>query len=61
MRVALKDTTLPRGGGPDGNSPIGILKDTPIGYSTLFLQRREDIYPPGKFQHRRRQQFELVS
>lgn len=26
VRVALKDTTLPRGGGPDGNEPIGITK-----------------------------------
>jgi hypothetical protein len=26
--------------------PIGILKDTPVGYSTLCMQRREDIYPP---------------
>lgn len=31
FRSALKDTTLPHGGGPDGNSPIGILKGTPIG------------------------------
>lgn len=46
VRVALKDTTLPHGGGPDGSQPIGVLKDTPVGYSTLALQRREDIYPP---------------
>ena len=45
VRLALKDTTLPRGGGADGLSPIGILKDTPIGYSTLVMQRREDLYP----------------
>ncbi|KAK5115778.1 hypothetical protein LTR62_000867 [Meristemomyces frigidus] len=45
VRVALQDTTLPRGGGKNGDEPIGILKDTPIGYSTLILQRREDIYP----------------
>lgn len=31
VRVALKDTTLPHGGGPDGNSPIGVLQGTPIG------------------------------
>lgn len=47
VRVALHDTTLPRGGGPNGDQPIGVLKDTPIGYSTLILQRREDIYPSG--------------
>lgn len=45
VRLALHDTTLPRGGGPDGLSPIGILKDTPIGYSTLVMQRRLDLYP----------------
>ncbi len=45
VRLALKDTTLPHGGGPDGLSPIGILKDTPIGYSTLVMQRREDLTP----------------
>ncbi|KAK2626072.1 hypothetical protein QTJ16_004334 [Diplocarpon rosae] len=46
VRLALKDTTLPRGGGPDGLSPVGILKDTPIGYSTLVMQRRPDLTPP---------------
>jgi cytochrome P450 len=53
VRLALKDTTLPRGGGPDGTEPMAVLKDTPIGYSTLVMQRREDIYPPvsDKFAH----------
>ncbi|KPI34486.1 Cytochrome 52A13 [Cyphellophora attinorum] len=46
VRGALKDTTLPRGGGPDGKQPLGILKDTPIGYSTILMQRRRDLYPP---------------
>ncbi|RMY46362.1 hypothetical protein D0865_09331 [Hortaea werneckii] len=45
VRVALKDTTLPHGGGPNGDEPIAVLKDTPIGYSTLVMQRREDVYP----------------
>lgn len=47
VRFSLCDTTLPRGGGPDGMSPIGVPKDTPIGYSTLIMQRRPDLYPPG--------------
>ena len=75
VRVALQDTTLPRGGGPDGTEPIAVAKgmfrearanmnaadylltgcvvDTPIGYSTFILQRREDLYPPAsaKFPH----------
>ena len=46
VRSALKDTTLPTGGGPDGKHPIGILKGTPITYSTLYMQRRRDLYPP---------------
>ncbi|QSZ33742.1 hypothetical protein DSL72_005313 [Monilinia vaccinii-corymbosi] len=45
VRLALKDTTLPLGGGPDGLSPVGILKDTPIGYSPLIMQRRDDLTP----------------
>ncbi|KAI9671617.1 MAG: Hsp70 protein that interacts with Zuo1p [Trizodia sp. TS-e1964] len=45
MRVALHDTTLPRGGGPDGLQPMGVLKDTPIGYATINMQRRKDLYP----------------
>ena len=45
IRTALQDTTLPRGGGPDGREPIGILKDTPVAYSALYMQRREDFYP----------------
>ncbi|KAI9810352.1 MAG: hypothetical protein M1827_006319 [Pycnora praestabilis] len=46
VRLALKDTTLPYGGGPNGDEPIGILKDTPIGYAPLVMQRRADLYPP---------------
>jgi cytochrome P450 len=45
VRFALNDTTLPVGGGKDGSQPIGILKGTPIAYSTLVMQRRADIYP----------------
>ncbi|KAH6690428.1 cytochrome P450 52A11 [Plectosphaerella plurivora] len=46
VRFSIKDTTLPTGGGPDGTQPIPVLKGTPIGYSTLVMQRRADIYPP---------------
>lgn len=46
VRFSLRDTTLPRGGGPDGSQPVAVLKDTPMGYSTLIMQRREDLYPP---------------
>lgn len=46
LRISLQDTTLPTGGGPDGQQPIGILKGTPVVYSTLVMQRRADLYPP---------------
>ncbi|KAK2766306.1 hypothetical protein FQN54_007823 [Arachnomyces sp. PD_36] len=46
VRHSLKPTTLPRGGGPDGRDPIGIRADTRIVYSTMYMQRRPDLYPP---------------
>lgn len=46
MRTALVDTTLPRGGGPDGSKPLPVLEGTPIGYSPMVMQRRPDLYPP---------------
>ncbi len=46
VRMSLRPTTLPRGAGPDGLEPIGIPKDTAIGYSTLVMHRRRDLYPP---------------
>jgi cytochrome P450 len=45
LRLALQDTTLPLGGGPDGLSPIGVLKDQIVTYSTLVMQRRSDLTP----------------
>ncbi|GAM85529.1 hypothetical protein ANO11243_035360 [Dothideomycetidae sp. 11243] len=45
VRIALKDTTLPRGGGPDGMQPVGIEAGAAVGYATMLLQRRRDIYP----------------
>lgn len=45
VRFAFKDTTLPRGGGADGSQPLAVLKDTAIGYATLVMQRRPDLYP----------------
>ncbi|KAI0593377.1 cytochrome P450 52A11 [Biscogniauxia sp. FL1348] len=46
LRLALRDTTLPRGGGPDGSEPLPVLKDTPVWYSSMAMQRRRDLYPP---------------
>ncbi|GAO14442.1 hypothetical protein UVI_02031650 [Ustilaginoidea virens] len=46
LRLALRDCTLPRGGGPDGSEPLPVLKDTKIAYSALVMQRLPELYPP---------------
>lgn len=43
LRAALEDTTLP---GQPGQPDIAVLKDDVVIYSTLAMQRREDLYPP---------------
>ncbi|OJJ06777.1 hypothetical protein ASPVEDRAFT_46128 [Aspergillus versicolor CBS 583.65] len=45
-RVAVKDTTLPVGGGPDGKSPVFVAKGEPVLYSVYTMHRRKDIYGP---------------
>ncbi|KAH8802503.1 cytochrome P450 [Xylogone sp. PMI_703] len=45
VRVALKDTTLPRGGGPDGSLPVGIPAGTGVSFSTYNLHHNPDFYP----------------
>ncbi|KAI5968308.1 hypothetical protein CANMA_002524 [Candida margitis] len=44
FRVANKDTTLPIGGGPDGNSPVYIGKGTTFAYSPYMTQRIDKFY-----------------
>ena len=43
-RVAVRDTTLPRGGGPDGSQPIFIPKGRQILIATYAMQHRADIW-----------------
>ncbi|KAK5079428.1 hypothetical protein LTR51_001625 [Lithohypha guttulata] len=45
-RAALQDTTLPRGGGPDGLSPVFVPKGRQILIPTYSMQHREDIWGP---------------
>lgn len=45
VRLALKDTTLPRGGGADRLSPVGVKKDTVVIYAPMYLQRDPEQYP----------------
>lgn len=56
-RVALRDTTLPRGGGPDGSAPLFVTKGTAV-YLNNFPKMRdvelwgEDIkaFRPSRFE-----------
>ncbi|KAG5929428.1 hypothetical protein E4U42_005895 [Claviceps africana] len=45
LRIALRDCTLPHGGGLDGSEPLPVLKNTRVGYSALVMQRRPELYP----------------
>ncbi|KAI8961455.1 cytochrome P450 [Daldinia sp. FL1419] len=44
IRFANKATVLPRGGGPDGLSPVMLPKGTGIAWSVYHLHRSESIY-----------------
>lgn len=46
VRVALRTTLLPSGGGPDGNSPVLISKGTGCGWSTYHMHRMTSLYGP---------------
>ncbi|KAH7333355.1 cytochrome P450 [Rhexocercosporidium sp. MPI-PUGE-AT-0058] len=41
LRSPPKDTTLPRGGGPNGDLPVAVLAGTQVIYSVISHQRRE--------------------
>lgn len=43
-RTALCTTTLPRGGGEDGLSPILIRRGMAVGYCPYLMHRRTDLY-----------------
>jgi hypothetical protein len=43
-RIALKDTTLPRGGGEDGSKPIFVREGIQVLIPTYALQHRPDIW-----------------
>jgi len=59
-RYANKDTTLPRGGGPDGKSKIFVPKGSACEYSVHVMHHRKDIwgedaemFNPERFQGRK--------
>ncbi|KAK9238923.1 cytochrome P450 [Lipomyces kononenkoae] len=44
FRVANKDTTLPRGGGADGSSPVLVRKGEKVFFTVFFMHRRKDLF-----------------
>ena len=45
-REAVRDATLPTGGGPDGTSPISVRKGQTVNYSVFVMHRRKDLWGP---------------
>jgi len=45
-RTANKDTTIPRGGGPDGKGKIFVKKGMQVEYSVHVMHHRKDIWGP---------------
>ncbi|KAG9500240.1 hypothetical protein J7337_008713 [Fusarium musae] len=45
-RVAVRDTTIPRGGGIDGESPLFVPKGTAMFYNVYAMHRNEDVFGP---------------
>lgn len=43
-RLAMRDTVLPLGGGPDEKSSILVPKGTPVSYSLWAMHRRKDFF-----------------
>ncbi|KAK3678203.1 hypothetical protein LTR78_002299 [Recurvomyces mirabilis] len=58
-RVAVRDTTLPVGGGASRRSPIAVRKNTNVLYSIYTMHRRKDLwgkdallFNPGRWERR---------
>ena len=59
-RRSVKATTLPRGGGPNGDRPVYIKANTEVQYSVGVMHRRKDLwgedaddFKPERFQGKR--------
>ncbi|KAK2774240.1 Cytochrome P450 52A2 [Colletotrichum kahawae] len=44
LRVAARDTVLPRGGGADGTQPVVVRKAQTVNFSPYVLHRRADVW-----------------
>ncbi|KAJ5647097.1 hypothetical protein N7490_003469 [Penicillium lividum] len=45
-RIAVQDTILPKGGDPNGKSPVFVKKGTMVHFSIYALHRRKDLWGP---------------
>lgn len=45
-RIAIRDTYVPHGGGPDGLSPLFIPKNSRMPYAMYSLHRNKETYGP---------------
>lgn len=43
-RMVRRDTTLPTGGGVDGQQPVALRRGEQVGYSAYVMHRRRDIW-----------------
>jgi len=43
-RAAVKTTSLPTGGGPDGTAPVFVKEGTPVGFAVYLMHRRKELY-----------------
>lgn len=43
-RLAVRDTVLPRGGGPNGDEPVYVPKGGLVNYSVYAMHRRTDLF-----------------
>lgn len=53
IRAADRDTTLPRGGGSDGMSPVFVPAGPGVLYPALVMQRAQNIPDAGQWKPRR--------
>ncbi|KAH9886331.1 cytochrome P450 [Xylariomycetidae sp. FL2044] len=44
QREAVRDTVLPRGGGPDGSQPVFVEKGSSCRYQPWVMHRRKDVF-----------------
>lgn len=43
-RMAVRDTTIPTGGGSDGSMPVFVPAGTEVNFSTFVMHRRRDLW-----------------